>query len=135
MQRKLQRSVTEMRRSVWTRPKASTSGPSGLGDTARRRGRPTGEVTPQVYGSRGPCIPEPAAIERRVHAPTGHQLQVGALLDDAPGVEDEDQVGRLRRRQAVGDGHRGPAVAETLESARESPFRPRVDVAGGLVED
>lgn len=51
---------------------------------------------------------EPAGVEVAVAAGAGEQVGVGALLDDAAVVEDEDEVGVADGGQAVGDDERGP---------------------------
>ena len=56
-------------------------------------------------------------------------------LDDPPGIEDDQAVGAAERRQAVGDGDRGPAGDEPIDRRLDRHLRLRIDRRGRLVED
>ena len=55
--------------------------------------------------------------------------------DDAAGVDDEDLVGVLDRREAVGDHDRGAPGESDAERLLHERFGLGVEVAGGFVED
>ena len=60
---------------------------------------------------------------------------MGAVLDDPPGLDDEDLVGRPDRGQPVGDDD-GRATGERLaQRLLDGRLGGRVEVRGGLVED
>ena len=65
----------------------------------------------------------------------GHQLLVGADLDDGSAIEHEDAVGMANRAQPVGDDERGAAVEQSGQALLDQPLALGVEVAGGLVED
>ena len=71
----------------------------------------------------------PVAVERRVEAAGAEQLVVGALLDDAPVLEDDDHVGVADRRQAVGDHEGGAAVEQPPERPLDRAFGADVDAS------
>ena len=60
---------------------------------------------------------------------------MGALLDDAAVVEDDDQVGIADGGETVGDDEGGAALHEGVHASLHKPFRAGVDARGGLVED
>src|SRR3954470_9388370 len=78
---------------------------------------------------------ELAAIEIGVHAFGLQELVVRAALDDAAGVDDEDQVGVADRAQAMGDDDAGAPGEQRAERALDDALGARVDVGGRLVED
>ena len=49
-----------------------------------------------------------------IDATRGEELAVGACRDDLAPVDDDDDVGRLGRREPVGDGDRGPAAGQAV---------------------
>src|SRR5581483_7376403 len=77
----------------------------------------------------------PVAVQRGVEAAPLEQLAVGALLDDAAVLEDDDQVGVADGRQAVGDDERRPPVQQPPQRALDRLLGADVDRARRLVED
>src|SRR5215218_5443239 len=77
----------------------------------------------------------PVAVQAPVGALRRQELLVGALLDDAAMVEDDDAPGALDRGQPVGDDDRGAAGEQPPQARLDPAFRVDVDVRGGLVED
>lgn len=63
------------------------------------------------------------------------QFGVGALLGHAAVVDDDDLVGVVDRRQAVGDNHRRAADEQLVEGILHEFFALRIECRGGLVED
>lgn len=55
-------------------------------------------------------VPESHGIKGGVGAVVLQELGVGALLDDAPGLQDDDVVGSFDGRETVGDDERGTPV-------------------------
>src|SRR3954447_10389549 len=76
----------------------------------------------------------PVAVQPPVRALRLQQLLVGALLDDAPVVEDEDAPGTLDGREAVRDDYRGAAPEQAPQAVLDAALRVDVDVRGRLVE-
>ena len=68
-----------------------------------------------------------------IAADVGHQLVVGAALDDPALVEDDDLVAVADGAQAVGDDQAGAAAA--AEVVVDERLGHRVERAGRLVED
>ena len=58
-----------------------------------------------------------------------------ALLDHAPVLEHDDEVGVADRREAVCDDECGPVGQQGAQRALDRPLRPDVDRRRGLVED
>ena len=65
----------------------------------------------------------------------GEQFAVRSAFDDAPLVHDQDQVGALDGRQAVGDHQRGPVGRGPLQRRLDVALRLGVQRRGGFVED
>ena len=59
-------------------------------------------------------------VEPRIDAVAGEQLGMPATLDDAPAIDDADQIGALHRRQPVGD-HQGRAPAHQRAARPPAP--------------
>src|SRR5699024_11746105 len=78
---------------------------------------------------------DPGRIQVVVHTRFVDQLPVGAALDDASGVEDQDPVGGLGGGQTVGDGHGGATAGEPVQGALDACLCVRVHRGGGLVQD
>ena len=83
----------------------------------------------------GARVAQPALVQRCVDPAERHELLVGATLDDAAFMEDQHEVGGFCGRQAVGDGHGGPALGQPLQRLADGALRLGVDRAGRLVED
>ena len=60
---------------------------------------------------------------------------MGALLDEAAAVDDEDDIGGEDGGEAVRDGDRGPSVEQRLERGLHETLAGGVEGRGGLVED
>ena len=60
---------------------------------------------------------------------------MGALLDEAALLEDEDPVGIAECAQAVGDCQGGAAAGQDAKRLLDRLFRFGIDAARGLVED
>src|SRR5438045_2523493 len=74
-------------------------------------------------------------VEPSVSAAEREQLGVFAALDDAPALDDDDQVGAAHGREAVGD-HNGRAPArEVGERLLHEPLGLGVERRGRLVKD
>src|SRR6266536_6241974 len=63
------------------------------------------------------------------------QLALGAALDDAPPLHDEDLVGAADSGEAVSDDQRRSATEEAVERTLDQDLRRPVDVRSRLVED
>ena len=74
-------------------------------------------------------------VELPVEAALGEELLVGALFAELAFVHDEDGVGALDRREAVGDEDGGAARDHAVEREADAEFGVGVDGAGGLVKD
>ena len=89
---------------------------------------------PSPAGRSWPCSVRLASSRSR-NGPGGHgELGAGALLDDAPAVEDGDQRGPLDRGQPVGDEDAGPGREQSVGGCHHAALRERVHARGGLVE-
>ena len=66
---------------------------------------------------------------------SGHQLGLGAALDDAAAVEHDDLVGPAHGREPVGDHDRRAPVQQAVERLLDQHLGRPVDVRGRLVED
>ena len=73
--------------------------------------------------------------QRPVQRASGDELVVGALLDDDPAIEHHDPVGQMQRRLTVRDQQRRATGHDTAERVVHRRLDPRVDRAGGVVED
>ena len=60
---------------------------------------------------------------------------MGALLDDAPVLEDDDEVGIADRRQPVGDDEGRSSSEQEPQRPFDLPLGADVDRRGGLVQD
>ena len=60
---------------------------------------------------------------------------MGAKLDDAPGVEYRDPVGRADRGKSMGDDKGGAALHEALERDLHQALALAVEGAGGFIEN
>ncbi len=105
--------------------------------TARRLGH-AGRVTrsPDRLGA-GVVLSlalELGPVQLGIEAAGGEEGAVRAPLDDAAGVDDQDDVGLAHRRQAVRDHQRGAARQRTPERLLHRRLGLRVEVRGGLVE-
>ena len=60
---------------------------------------------------------------------------MGAALDDAAAVDDEDLVGAAHGGQPVGDHQRGAAGQGGVEGPLDGRLGLAVEVGGGLVQD
>jgi len=69
-----------------------------------------------------------------VQRATLEQLRVGALVHDAAGVDDDDAVGQVQGRAAVGDEQRRPATHDRAQGAVDGLFHLGVDSTRGVVE-
>ena len=65
----------------------------------------------------------------------GEQLLVGALLDDASVVEDDDLVGIADGGEAVGNDESGAPLHDAVHAALDELLGTGVDGGGCLVED
>ena len=83
-------------------------------------------------GRRGLALLGPHPL---VEAAAREELGVGAALDDAAAVHDDDAVGVHHGAESVGDHHSGGLALRAAEGRLDRPFGERVEVAGGLVED
>ena len=63
------------------------------------------------------------------------ELAVGALLRQAPVLEDEYVVGGAHGGEAVGNDDDGHAAAQFVDTLLDDAFRLAVERAGGFVED
>ena len=63
------------------------------------------------------------------------QVGVGSLLDDAPVLHDQDDVGAANGGQAMGDNETGPVRSQSVHRQLYLHLRASVHRAGGLVED
>src|SRR5437868_1996017 len=107
----------------------------GRGDGAirssPRHSRPSGSYPDwRLRGSSGVL-----AVEGGVGATGLEEGLVGALLDDAAALEDEDAVGVADRGEAVRDHEGGALGGERVERAQDQRLGARVHGARGLVED
>src|SRR5215218_10764694 len=82
---------------------------------------------------RGPA--ELGGVQVSVQAAGPQQLGVGALLDDAAALDDQDPVGVDDGRQPVGDDQAGPAGQGGGQGLLDVDLGLGVEVGGGLVED
>ena len=64
----------------------------------------------------------------------GHQLRMGALLDDAAILYHQDLVGVLDGGQPVGDDQCRAASGQTVKGALDAGFRHAVQRGGGLIQ-
>ena len=99
-------------------------------DRSRRRRQPWRKRI------RPSSAPELQAVQARVQAAGGEQLGVAARLDDAAGVDDDDAVGALDRRQAVRDDEAGAAPSSADSSAcwtRRSDSESSAEVASSRI--
>ena len=90
-------------------------------------------------GDRGVVVATPqrsncSAARRAYRPPRGDQLGVRAGLDDLAGLEDDDAVGALHGRQAVGDDERRAVAHRRLERRLHHALALGVERAGRLVE-
>lgn len=83
------------------------------------------------HGSGG----ELAGDEGGVAASEGHQGGVGALLDDAAGVHEENQVGVADGRETVGGDDHCSSLTEAREVGDDAELGLGVERGGGLVEE
>src|SRR4051812_19377392 len=69
--------------------------------------------------------------------PAGYleELFVGALLEYAALLEDEDEVGLAHGREAMRDDERGLALHELVQGLRDDLLGAGVEGGSGLVED
>ena len=72
--------------------------------------------------------------DRPVQRATLEQLRVGALVHDAAGVDDDDAVGQVQGRAAVGDEQRRPATHDRAQGRVDGLFHLGVDSTRGVVE-
>ena len=77
---------------------------------------------------------DPGGVHLGVAAARGHQLVVGADLDDPAVVDHHDAVGPHGRRQPVGDEHGRAVLEQDVEGGLDLRLRLEVEVGGGLVE-
>ena len=70
-----------------------------------------------------------------VAAGAGDELVVGAAFDDAPGFEDEDDVGVADGGEPVGDDDGGAAFEGLVEGGLDGGLGGVVQGGGGFVED
>src|SRR5579883_55782 len=104
--------------------------PRGRGFPPGRNGRASrGALRPQLLG----LVLDP--VEGPVDPLPGQELVVGALLDEAALVEDEDSVGVLDGGQPVRDEDDGPPPEGRPQGAPDQRLRLAVHAARGLVED
>ena len=52
----------------------------------------------------------------------GQELFVGAFLDDAPPMEDDNAIGQTYRAETVSDDERGASGRRALQSVYDSTF-------------
>ena len=94
-----------------------------------------GRIGRERPGQPGSRVISPARTWAAYSAVEGHQLVVGAFLDDPTVVEHHDAVGVADGRQAVGDHQRRAAAQRFVERGLHVRLVLVVEVAGGLVED
>ena len=70
-----------------------------------------------------------------VEAAPSHEGGVSALLDDPPLVQDENAVGPLHGRQAVGDQDGGPSSHQPVQRLLHQHLRLRIQGRGRFVQD
>ena len=70
-----------------------------------------------------------------VSALAGQELFMGAFLDDAPAVEDDNAIRKTHCAETVGDDQRGASGRRTLERIDDSAFGDSIQTAGRLVEN
>ncbi len=73
--------------------------------------------------------------ELGVEAGAGEEFVVGAALEDAAFLQDEDEVGVADGGEAVRDDEGGAAGEEALERLLDEELGVRVDAGGGFIED
>jgi len=74
-------------------------------------------------------------MQPRVVAILRQQLGMSAALDNPPLVHDQDQVGLLDGRQAVGDHQGGAALHDLVQSSLDMPLGLGIEGRGGFVEN
>src|SRR5882724_2679107 len=74
-------------------------------------------------------------IELPVNPALGEELLVRSHFADLAFVHDDDLVGALDGRKAVGDDQRGAAFDHAAEGVADAEFGFGVDAGGGFVED
>src|SRR5262249_12503463 len=74
-------------------------------------------------------------VQLAVAACLGEELLVRAALDDLPVLEDENLVGALDGRQAMGDDERGPSLAQRPEAVLNHRLAFAVEARRRLVQD
>src|SRR6185369_12017189 len=79
--------------------------------------------------------PELQAVKSRVEAAGGEQLAVAAHFDDTAGVDDDDAVGALDRREAVRDDEAGAPLHQPVERLLDQALGLGVERRRRLVED
>src|SRR5687768_1915847 len=72
--------------------------------------------------------------EARIEAALAHELRMRALGDDRAALHHHDALGVLHRREAMGDGKRGAALLQRIESLLHQALRGGVERARRLVE-
>ena len=79
--------------------------------------------------------PRPSRRTAPCKTAASHQLGVRPLLDHAPVLEHDDQVGVADRREPVRDDERRPAGEQAPQGLLDPPLGADVHRRGGLVED
>src|SRR5690606_8670799 len=88
-----------------------------------------------LLGERRSRRPELGLVESAVDGAAGEQLVVPTLLDDAPGVDDDDAVGMLHGGEAVRDHEGGAALRELLERLLDGSLGLSIEGRRSLVQD
>ena len=83
----------------------------------------------------GALILELGGVEAGVGAVGGQELGVGAALDDAAPVDDQDEVGGEDGGKAVGDGEGRAARHQRRQGALDQALGLGVQGGGGFVQD
>src|SRR5215217_2214831 len=109
-------------------------GPAAASSPATSGRRRAGDLL-AAGGRQGRGAAELGPVQVGVQAAGPQQLGVGALLDDAAALDDQDPVGVDDGRQPVGDDQAGPALQGGGQRLLDVDLGLGVEVGGGLVED
>ena len=77
---------------------------------------------------------EPQGVQILVESFMVHQFSMSAGFHEAPLVEDEDAIGSLDGRQAVGDHKSRSAFHELFQRLLDKSFRFTVEGRGGFIQ-
>ena len=74
-------------------------------------------------------------MKMSVSAVSGQELFVGALLNDAPAVDDDNMMCEAHRAETVGNDKRGASGSRAPKRVDNRALRRSIQTAGGLIEN